>query len=72
MAPSPLSVALRDAFAVLPPDKRGALIVIADEQGARVTVAARIGSGQRWKLAASASQPWDGPVSGVVSVQGSW
>lgn len=62
---------IEDAFKVVPEGKRGALLVMADEHGARAHVAAKIGD--RWKIAAGAGVPWTGDKpSGWVSVVGSW
>ncbi|HMG19498.1 MAG TPA: hypothetical protein VK573_12290 [Gemmatimonadales bacterium] len=66
----PLGRAAADAFRTIPEGKRGALLVIADAQGTRLQVAAKLG--EDWALAADAMKPWDGPWSGSVSVQGSW
>lgn len=65
-----VKASVKDAFKSIPEGKRGALLVIADESGARATVAARVG--EHWKVAAGAAKPWDGPVSGTVAVIGSW
>ena len=61
---------INEAFSAVPNGKRGALLVIADEHGARAMLAARLGSS--WKVAASGEKPWNGQVIGTVSVQGSW
>lgn len=58
------------AFRVVPEDKRGALLVIADESGVRAHVAARIG--ERWKVAAGGGRRWDGQVEGSVALMGVW
>lgn len=63
-------VSIRDAFTAVPKGKRGALLVIADEHGARATVAANIGGS--WRVAAGAAKPWNGPVTGTVAIIGSW
>lgn len=61
---------ITEAFRAVPEGRRGALLVIADEHGARVMVAAKFGS--RWLVAAEGAKPWAGPVTGLISVQGSW
>jgi hypothetical protein len=61
---------LADAFRAVPDGKRGALVVIADEHGARAMVAARLGD--HWKVAAGTSTPWHGSISGTVAIEGSW
>lgn len=57
-------------FAHLEPDKRGALLIIADTQGARAHLAAKLND--HWKVAAEAGVPWGGPVHAAVYVQGAW
>lgn len=57
-------------LATIPEGKKGALLVIADEHGARAHVAARIND--NWKVAFEAGKPWRGPVTGAVMVEGSW
>ena len=59
---------LRDAFEGL--TGRGALIVIADEQGARATLAAKLG--EHWQVAAGAGVAWGGPVTAQVMIVGRW
>lgn len=61
---------ISEAFTSLPTDKRGALLVLVDEQGARAHLAAKVGN--HWKVAAGAGKPWDGPVTFGVAIQGSW
>lgn len=61
---------IRDAFAAVPKGKRGALLVIADSNGARATVAANLNGS--WKVAAAASRPWSGPVTATVAIIGVW
>lgn len=59
------------AFDVVPKGKRGALLVIADEHGARAHLAAKIKGD--WKVAGGASVPWTGEKpQGWVGVIGSW
>jgi hypothetical protein len=59
-----------EAFTAVPDGKRGALLVIADEHGARAMMAANLNG--HWKVAAEGAKPWHGPVVGTVSIQGSW
>lgn len=54
----------------IPEGKRGALVAIADESGARLHVAAKFGD--NWKVAFEAGKPYHGKVEGFVAVQGSW
>jgi hypothetical protein len=65
-----VKASINDAFRAVPDGKRGALLVIADEHGARAMVAARIGD--NWKVAAEAAKPWNEPVTGTVAIVGSW
>jgi hypothetical protein len=62
---------ISEAFAIVPERKRGALIVIADEHGARAHLAAKLND--RWKVAAGLGVPWTGekPVA-WIGVIGSW
>lgn len=58
------------AFRAVPDGKRGALLMVADEHGTRVHVAAKLG--KDWKVAAGAGWTWDGQVTGSVAVVGVW
>ena len=58
-------------FAVLPrPRIKLENVIISDENGARVMVAAKLGNS--WKVAAETSKPWSGPITGTVALEGSW
>ena len=60
-----------DAFKAVPDDKRGALLVIADEHGTRGVLAAKIND--HWKVAASGGFEWgEKKPSGYVAIEGSW
>lgn len=59
-----------ESLSEIPDGKRGALLVIADEHGARAHVAARINGD--WKVSMAAGREWDGEVTGQVAVVGSW
>lgn len=61
---------LGEAFRAIPSGKRAALLVIADTDGTRAVLAAKIGA--NWQVASGADKPWGGPVRGTVAVQGSW
>ncbi len=61
---------IAESFAHVPRGKRGALLVIADESGARFHLAARVGG--TWKVAAGAGKPWDARPSGYVGVEAAW
>ena len=61
---------LDSAFKSIPDGRRGALIVLVDQDGARASVAAKIGD--HWQLAAGTAKPWNGPIVGSIAVAGSW
>lgn len=62
---------IETAFAVVPDGKRGALLVVADDSGARAHLAAKLGS--HWKVAAGVGVPWTGKKpTGWVGVMGAW
>jgi hypothetical protein len=59
------------ALSEIPEGKRGAVVILFDEHGARAHLAARIKG--TWKVAAGAGVPLkDGKPSGWVAVAGSW
>jgi hypothetical protein len=59
------------ALSVIPEGKRGALLLVADEQGTRAYLAARLGD--HWQLAAGAGVAWeDRKPYGFVALQASW
>ena len=74
VTPTPLADAVKrsiaDALHAVPAGKRGALLVLADADGARVMVAGKFGD--HWKVAVETSKPWHGPVSGLIAIEGSW
>jgi hypothetical protein len=62
---------ITDTFAMVPEGKRGALLVVADEQGARAVLAAKFG--EHWKIAGGGGVPWTGEKpTGWIGVIGSW
>lgn len=63
---------ISDAFTSLPPQKRGALLVMADLQGnATATVAAKLG--KHWTVAAGAGVSLEQPrPAGYFGIEGSW
>jgi hypothetical protein len=61
---------LADAFQAIPNGKRGALIIVTDQDGARALVAAKLGA--HWQLAGGADKPWTGPITGQIVVAGAW
>ncbi len=63
--------AITTAFAVVPEGKRGALLVIATEDGARAHLAARING--NWKVAAGAGWAWETrAIGGFCAVEATW
>lgn len=61
------------AFTVVPEGKRGALLIIAHEHGARAHLAAKIDDSGRWKVAAGGGVPWTGQKpTAWVGVMGHW
>lgn len=72
--PAALRAAVHDsldqALASIPEGRRGALLVLVDQDGARAQVAAKLGG--KWQLAAGADRPWDGPIVGRIALAGSW
>jgi hypothetical protein len=74
-ARTPIADSLRRQIAqqldALPEDKRGALVIVADDHGARAHLAARLGEG--WKIAFEAGKAWDEPApTWSVGVAGAW
>jgi hypothetical protein len=74
---TPLSAGMKaqidSALAEIPEGKRGALIVVADENGARAMLAAKIGSKGDWKIAAGIGVHWkERKPQGWIGVQGAW
>jgi hypothetical protein len=59
---------IRDAFMGV--DGRGALLVIADTNGVRAHVAAKLG--EHWKVAGGGGVEWGGKISGEVMLMGVW
>jgi hypothetical protein len=71
--PGPLSAATKDAIlqfvdSQVPPDKHTVILGVADEKGARFSVAERIG--KHWTLGAGAEHQWGGDTSGHVGIVG--
>lgn len=59
------------AFQAVPPGKRGALLIIADETGTRAHVAARLGD--HWKVAGGPGFEWGAKrPSGWIAVEAVW
>lgn len=61
---------LNSQLAAIPSGKRGALLAIADQNGVRAQLAAKIND--NWELAGEVGREWTGPITGQVMVQGSW
>jgi hypothetical protein len=58
------------AFQSVPEGKRGALLVLATEDGVTAHVAAKLGD--HWKVAAGCGTTWQGKVNGSVAIMGAW
>jgi hypothetical protein len=65
-----IKAAVDDAFRAVPAGKGGALLAIADDHGARLHVAFKVG--ENWKVGAAVGRPWQGGVEGSVGVVGYW
>lgn len=67
----PIKAAITEAFKAVPDGKRGAFLVIGDEKGARVHLAARIEGS--WKVAAGGGWAYGAkrPI-GYVAIEASW
>jgi hypothetical protein len=63
-----VKASITDAFKVVPSDKRGALLLIGDEHGARLMTAAKFGD--HWKVGGGVA--YDGKVSATVAIVGAW
>lgn len=71
----PLSAAVkaeieRRVGELVPPGRQGAAIVVLDPDGARATVATKLGD--HWTLAGDVETTWGGTVSGRAVLTGSW
>lgn len=70
----PLSEAMRqkvrDAFAIVPQGKTGALVAIVDERGARLHIAHKLN--EHWKVGVAVGKPWDGKFEGYVGIEATW
>lgn len=51
-------------------DGRGAILVIANEKGARAHFAAKYG--KHWKVAAGGGWDWTGKAEGAIAIQRVW
>lgn len=63
---------LVEAFAQVPPGKRGALVVFADGHGARAHLAAPVGDNGAWKIALTGGVTYHGAITGQVAIVGTW
>lgn len=61
---------VRDAFAVVPEGKTGALVAIVDANGARLHLAHKIND--HWRVGGVVGRPWGGKFEGHVSVEAAW
>jgi hypothetical protein len=60
----------RSIASIIPPDKRGAVLAVADGDGMQLAAATRVGT--RWKLGGEVTRKWGGRVAGKVMVVGTW
>jgi hypothetical protein len=72
----PLKEAITGAFAAIPSNKRGAVVLIADRGSSeiRANFAAKLDEAGNWKVAAGAGWEWGkkDPSTAFVAVVGSW
>lgn len=61
---------IREAFALVPADRKGAVVVLADEHGTRLHVAHRFND--HWKVGGVVAVPWGEKPEGYVGIEGSW
>jgi hypothetical protein len=66
----PIKQAIRDAFLIVPPGRSSAVLAIADEHGARIHAAVKLGG--HWEVGGQIGIPIDGKPSGWVGVLASW
>jgi hypothetical protein len=66
----PIRQAIRDAFAIVPPGRSSAVVAIADEHGARIHAAVKVGG--HWEVGGQIGIPIHGPVIGQVIIAASW
>jgi hypothetical protein len=69
---SMLKQQIAQALALIPDGKRGALIVIGNEDGGSAHLAAKLGDKGDWKVAGGVGARWHGAISGSVVVLGAW
>lgn len=55
---------------IVPDGKRGAVLAIADHEGATIAVATKVGDS--WRIGGDVQRKWGGAVQGRVMVVGSW
>jgi hypothetical protein len=68
---TPIKDAIARAFTAVPEGKRGAFLVVADEKGTRVHLAAKFGDS--WKVAGGGGWAYGTKrPSGYVAVEASW
>lgn len=69
--PNEMKSTISDALKAIPTGKRGALLIIATEDGTQAHLAANIND--NWKVAAGVSMSWvDKKPVGFVGIQGAW
>jgi len=55
---------------IIPDNKRGAVLAVADGDGMQFAAAHRVGA--RWQLAGEVTRKWGGKVAGQVMIVGTW
>jgi hypothetical protein len=68
---SSIKSAVHDALRLIPPDKNGALVAVATENGVNLAVAHRSGSGN-FEVAAWIGKSWGEALSGGAAIRASW
>lgn len=66
----PIRQAIDKAVAEIEPTKRGALVAVANEEGANAAVVAKIGS--VWTVQAWVGKTWKGSTNYGATVKASW
>lgn len=62
--------AVNDALATIPEGKKGAVLAVADLEGARLVAAARLSSG--WSIVGILDKPWNGKLNALAEVRFEW
>ncbi len=74
-SPTDIDIAVKTAFASassIPSDHRGAVLFAADQDGAKVILAARVSAGSPWTISAIVDHPWTGGLQYGVTLGRTW